>query len=145
MQEIKFEPHFYEQLKLLIQMNHYQPHAILGLHPFFNGCKVIRLWRPGAQTVYLELFGHIVEARKILEEGIFECIVPEHTTFHDYRVYHQNGLLAHDPYAFLPTFGEMDQYLFGKGVHYQLYHAWEDVHFSSRDKGCKIQRVGSQC
>ena len=32
-----------------------------------------------------------------------------------------SGLLAHDPYAFLPTFGELDQYLLGHGVHYQLY------------------------
>jgi 1,4-alpha-glucan branching enzyme len=47
--------------------------------------------------------------------------VPLETTVNDYRVYHQNGMLDHDPYAFLPTFGEMDAHLFSKGVHYQLY------------------------
>lgn len=121
MQPIDFETHFYDQLLRIIDGQHHQPHAILGLHPFFEGGKVIRLWRPGAQQIYLEVFGSVVEARKIHDAGIFECVVPQHTTPTDYRVFHQNGLLDHDPYAFWPTFGEMDQYLFGKGVHYQLY------------------------
>lgn len=30
-------------------------------------------------------------------------------------------MLSHDPYAFLPTIGEVDLYLFGQGVHYKLY------------------------
>lgn len=121
MQIIDFEAHFYDQLLRIIESRHHAPHAILGLHPFFEGSKVIRCWRPGAQQVFLEVFGSTVEMRKVHEAGIFEFVVPQHTTLYDYRVYHQNGLLAHDPYAFSPTFGEMDQYLFSKGVHYQLY------------------------
>lgn len=121
MQPIEFEPHFYDQIVRLVEFRHYNPHAILGLHPFFEGGMAIRLWRPGAQKVYLEVFGTIVEARKIHEAGLFEFIAPGHTTPSDYRIYHQNGLLAHDPYAFEPTFGELDQYLFAKGVHYELY------------------------
>lgn len=121
MQQTEFEPHFYDNLLRIIQVVHHQPHAILGLHPFFEGSKVIRLWRPGAQQIFVEVFGSLIEARRIHEEGIFECVVPEHTTALDYRIFHQNGVLAYDPYAFLPTFGEMDQYLFGKGVHYELY------------------------
>ncbi|CUI16490.1 1,4-alpha-glucan branching enzyme GlgB [Candidatus Protochlamydia naegleriophila] len=121
MQPTEFEPHFYDNLLRIIQMIHHQPHTILGLHPFFGGSKVIHLWRPGAQQVFIEVFGDLIEAKRIHEEGIFECVVPGHTTALDYRVFHQNGLLAYDPYAFLPTFGEMDQYLFGKGVHYELY------------------------
>ena len=121
MQSIEFEPHFHDQLLRIIEARHHDPHAFLGLHPFFEGGKIIRIWRPGATQIFLEVFGTLVEARKIHGAGIFECVVPQHTTSHDYRVFHQSGLLAHDPYAFLPTFGEMDQYLFGKGVHYQLY------------------------
>ena len=121
MQPVEFEAHFYDQLLRLIELRHHQPHAILGLHNFFEGSKVIRLWRPGAQKIDLEVFGSLAEARKIHESGIFEYVVPAHTTPYDYRIYHQSGLLAHDPYAFLPTFGEMDQHLFGRGVHYQLY------------------------
>src|SRR6185369_3380264 len=43
------------------------------------------------------------------------------TTFFDYRVYLDKGQLVNDPYAFLPTFGPIDEHLFGRGVHYKLY------------------------
>lgn len=106
----------------LIHGNEFNPHKFLGLHQLDKREKVIRLWRPGAKTLFLEVLGEIVEAQCVDESGIFEYIVPLKTTFLDYRVYHQNGLLAHDPYAFWPTIGDMDQYLFGRGVHYQIYH-----------------------
>lgn len=115
------DPHFLEQLSRIVHGTHHDPHTILGLHPYFEGYKVIRLWRPGADRIHLEVLGSIVEAKKIHDAGIFEYVVPKHTTFNDYRVYHQNGMLVHDPYAFEPTFGEVDQYLYGKGVHYKLY------------------------
>lgn len=105
----------------LVRGDHHDPHHILGLHAGPHGKKVIRLWRPGANTLFLEVFGSKVQAKKIQEEGLFEYEVPSHTQFSDYRVYHQNGLLAHDPYAFLPSLGDLDLYLFGKGVHYELY------------------------
>src|SRR5689334_13179627 len=99
---------------------HYNPHHILGLHSI-DTRKVIRLFRPGANSIYLEVFGQIVEAVKVDAAGFFEYEVPQETTFTDYRVYHQNGHLTHDPYAFVSTFGEIDAYLFGRGVHYRLY------------------------
>ncbi|MBS4163667.1 1,4-alpha-glucan branching enzyme GlgB [Candidatus Protochlamydia amoebophila] len=122
MQQTEFDSQFNEHIYRIVHVVHHQPHAFLGLHSFFEGSKVIRLWRPNAQQIFLELFGNIVEAKRIHEMGIFECIVPSHTTAIDYKIFHQNGKLHFDPYAFLPTFGEVDQYLFGKGVHYELYH-----------------------
>lgn len=114
------EPAFYDHIPQIIYGDHHDPHAYLGLHEA-NGKKIIRIWRPGADEVYLEVFGKRVKAKKIHDAGVFEFVAPDNTTPAHYRVFHQNGLLAHDPYAFWPTFGEMDQYLFGKGVHYQLY------------------------
>lgn len=111
----------YDALLRLNRGEHYDPHNVLGLHPHSSGQKVIRLWRPGAKTLFLEVFGKIVEATQVHEAGLFEYHVPLHTASNDYRIYHQNGLLAHDPYAFLPTLGEVDLYLFGQGVHYRLY------------------------
>lgn len=101
----------------------YDPHSVLGLHLLLDETnKVVRLWRPGASQVHLEVFGKVVEAKKV-DEGLFEAIVPAVTTPFDYRVYHQNGLLANDPYAFTPIFGEMDAHLFARGVHYKLFEA----------------------
>ncbi len=105
------------QLKTFVK----DPHTKLGLHALASGDKIIRLWRPGAPFLHLELFGTQIEAVKVGNEGLFELKVPSHTTLNDYRVYSQRGELFHDPYAFLPTFGDIDAHLFGRGVHYQLY------------------------
>lgn len=110
----------FERLRLAYG-EHWDPHTILGLHSYVPGSKVIRLWRPGAWELNFELAGQIVQAHRVDELGLFEYIVPETVSYADYRVYHQNGQLAHDPYAFLPTLGDVDLYLFGTGVHYRLY------------------------
>lgn len=99
----------------------YDPHRVLGIHPHGSNKQVIRIYRPGAENVYLEVAGTVVEAVKVHEAGLFEHVVPKGVRSLDYKIFHQNGLLAHDPYAFMPTFGEIDQYLFGRGVHYELY------------------------
>lgn len=112
-----------DESEIVFENDHHDPHYFLGLHALDHKTKVIRLWRPEANTVHLEVFGKIVEAKKVDKRGLFECRTSSPISHLDYRVYHQNGLLAHDPYAFLPTFGEMDGYLFARGVHYQLYDA----------------------
>lgn len=110
-----------ESLSRLTQCDHYDPHSILGLHFHSPEAKVIRLWRPGAKSLFLEVLGQTVEAQQIHPDGMFEAIVPATLNADDYRVYHQNGMLAHDPYAFMPTLGDVDVYLFGQGVHYRLH------------------------
>lgn len=115
------DPVFASELVRIIQGTHWDPHQVLGLHEFFDQQKVIRLWRPGAKVIYVEVFGKIMEAKMLHPEGIFELVVPKHTTLFDYRIYHQNGLLSYDPYDFWPSIGELDLYLFNKGVHYHIY------------------------
>ncbi len=102
-------------------MTRHDPHATLGLHPQDAEHKVIRIFRPNAEVVYLEVLGEVVEAKKVDDSGLFEYVVSCDVSPLDYRIYHDSGLLAHDPYAFLPTFGEVDQHLFNKGVHYLLH------------------------
>ena len=119
----KYDDCYYDNLVKIIHGDQYDPHTVLGLHYFSKDKKVIRLWRPGAKKLFLKVFSEIVQATKIHEAGFFEYIVPINAMVDDYLVYHQNGLLAHDPYSFLPTVGEVDLYLFGKGVHYKLFRA----------------------
>jgi len=101
--------------------NEQNPHSLLGLHILDDGRKVVRLYRPHANDVYIEIFGNIVKLEKISDSDLFELTVPETTTFKDYRIYHQNGSLSHDPYAFGSSVSHYDEYLFSKGVHYELY------------------------
>ena len=89
-----------DSIMRLINYDEYNPHHILGLHDDDRGGKVIRLWRPGAEKVYLELFGETVEAKRVQDAGLFEYHAPAYTTFNDYKVYHHGGLLGHDPYSF---------------------------------------------
>ncbi len=93
------------------------PHGILGLHN-----DTVTIWRPGAEKAYIQLFGEAKELKKIDKAGLFETDVPKHTTPFDYQVYHTDGSLGLDPYVFTPSIGDVDLYLFGKGVHYQLYN-----------------------
>lgn len=111
------------EVRLLLDNGYHDPHRFLGLHPLDEKNQVIRLWRPKALSVHLEVFEKIVEATRVDDAGLFEYKVPLRTTHNDYRIYHQNGLLAHDPYAFWPTLGELDIHLFNRGVHYELYKA----------------------
>lgn len=114
---------FESEVNQLIHLTHHNPHHFLGIHLDPDGGKVIRVWRPFAQELYLELFGEVTQMDKVHEAGLFICKVPPNTTLFDYRVYHQSGLLTYDPYAFWPTWGELDLFLFSKGVHYELYKA----------------------
>ncbi len=120
-------------LALLVEGRHHDPHHFLGLHDTPNG-QVIRLWRPGGEKIYLEVLGKIVEAEKTSDLGLFEFIPSSRIGPNDYRIYHQNGLLAHDPYSSSPILGELDAFLFNKGCHYNLYSVL----------GAKVRETGVQ-
>lgn len=98
----------------------YSPHVLLGLHHTADAA-VIRVWSPEAQSIHIELEGSVREMVQVDPAGLFSLLVPASTTFSDYRIYHSNGLIAHDPYAFLPSIGDYDTYFFSSGVHYELY------------------------
>jgi len=99
---------------------HHQPHAFLGLHDSSDG-QLIRLWRPGRGEVYLEVLGQIVEAKRLDPRGLFVYFPSSRIRALDYKVYHTSGLLSFDPYVFWPQVGEMDQFLFNQGCHYELF------------------------
>lgn len=105
----------------MLPIMQHHPHGQFGLQDTPTG-QIIRLWRPGAEWIDLEVLGKIVKAKREGDEGIFTYVPENKIGAHDYRIYHRNGLLAHDPYAFLPTIGEMDLFLFNKGCHYELYN-----------------------
>lgn len=117
----EIDPGLLTEMTRIVHGEHWDPHRFLGLHPLEADTQVIRLFRPGAREVYLQVLGKIVPARKIHDAGVFECIVSKPISYKDYKIYHQDGTLSHDPYAFTPSWGEMDAHLFNKGVHYNLY------------------------
>ena len=96
------------------------PHAYLGLHSIEKG-SVIRLYHPFKEVVFLEVLGEKKRLKRKSLTPLFEYVFPGKLHKKDYFIFHENGLKALDPYAFLPTFTKEDEQLFGKGVHETIY------------------------
>ena len=103
------------------------PHALLGAHPDPAGV-IIRTWRPDAVAVECVLEDgtrHRLPERRL---GLFEGRIPPATLPLRYllEVTYPGGrrFTVRDPYAFLPTLGDMDLHLLGEGRHAR---AWEKL------------------
>jgi 1,4-alpha-glucan branching enzyme len=99
------------------------PHSVLGAHEADEGGVVVRAYRPEAQSVRVQPAG--VEAELTDPSGLWEALLPKATLPLDYEleVEYANGdtFTLRDPYAFLPTLGELDLHLVGEGRHEELY------------------------
>jgi 1,4-alpha-glucan branching enzyme len=114
------------ELELLVRREHSNPHAVLGAHPQ-NGGVVVRAYRPAACAVAAVIDGHEpVELQQIHAGGVFEGEIDGAELPLRYQLdvdYGDAGKFTlDDPYAFLPTIGELDQYLIGEGRHEELYN-----------------------
>jgi 1,4-alpha-glucan branching enzyme len=98
------------------------PHSILGAHEA-NGGVVVRTYRPEAQAVRVQPAG--VEATLKDPGGLWEALLPKAKLplRYELEVDYPNGdtFTIRDPYAFLPTLGELDIHLVMEGRHEELY------------------------
>ncbi len=98
-------------------------HSVLGAHAADDGGVVVRAYRPEAQSVRVQPAG--VEAELTDPSGLWEALLPKATLPLDYEleIEYANGetYTLRDPYAFLPTLGELDLHLVGEGRHEELY------------------------
>jgi 1,4-alpha-glucan branching enzyme len=113
------------KLDSIARREHAEPHAILGAHPSGDGV-VVRAFRPSAESVAVKPSkGKAVEMKLIHPAGIFEAELPGAKLPLRYRLkvdYGPGGKFTlDDPYAFLPTLGELDLHLIGEGRHEELY------------------------
>jgi len=99
------------------------PHAYLGAHPA-DGGVLVRVFRPDAESV--RVVPHDVELeQRAVSPGVFEGIVAGATLPLEYslevRYPDGNAFTLRDPYAFAPTFGELDLHLVSEGRHEEIY------------------------
>ncbi|MCB1113225.1 MAG: 1,4-alpha-glucan branching protein GlgB [Chlamydiia bacterium] len=89
------------------------PHQVLGYH---NG--TLRLYRPGAEEIFVEIDEQVHAMSKKGDEGLFELKVDHPLSPQDYKIWHVSGLKAHDPYAFPLSLSkkEIDDFLLGRAV-----------------------------
>ncbi len=118
-----------EALQRLVNVEHADPHSILGVHPaLVEGEEgvIIRAFHPDAVAAEVWIEGETsYRMDKCHEGGIFACFIPQGTpavvytlrfTFSD-----GNHWKSDAPYQFWPTLGDTDLYLAGEGTHYRLY------------------------
>ncbi|HWE80737.1 MAG TPA: 1,4-alpha-glucan branching protein GlgB [Gaiellaceae bacterium] len=103
----------------------HDPHTVLGVHAVGRGA-VARAMRPDAERVrLLRPRCKPVELAPTSSSGLFEVRLPRSAPPAEYRfeVTRPGGesFELDDPYAFLPTLGEIDLYLIGEGRHERLY------------------------
>ncbi len=101
------------------------PHSFLGAHRSKDGV-VVRAYRPDAESVrVLAAGGAELDLAQQDGSGLFEGVVGGASLPLDYRleVRYPTGdtYVMRDPYAFLPTVGELDLHLAGEGRHEEIY------------------------
>ncbi|HEU4481338.1 MAG TPA: 1,4-alpha-glucan branching protein GlgB, partial [Actinomycetota bacterium] len=112
-----------DQLERLVAGELRDPHAFLGRHPGPQGAT-IRVWRPDAQAVRVVADGRVLaKLESIHPAGVFEGAVDEPRDTYELEVDYANGntFTLKDPYAFLPTLGDIDLHLVGEGSHRRLF------------------------
>jgi 1,4-alpha-glucan branching enzyme len=117
-----------EDLYPLLECRHCDPHRILGVRKEESGRTVARVFYPGAASVALSFIsGEKLPLTKVHADGLFEADslkqMPSAPRDYMIDITLADGSTRHvsDPYAFSPTLGELDLYLFGQGEHLEAY------------------------
>ncbi len=100
----------------------HNPHAFLGVH--FSRAEeegILRIWAPSQTRVEILSQGELHLLSQSEVEGLFCLKLASPLEWKDYTIKRADGSWNFDPYAFLPSIGDLDQHLFHKGVHYQVY------------------------
>jgi len=125
-----------EEVALLLEGGHADPHRVLGVHPYGDGAAV-RTLRPAAESVEVVVVdGGSATSAEQTAPGFFEALLDVQPPASGYRLRvrypagEQFELV--DPYAFWPTLDDLDIHLAGEGRHEQLWQRM-GAHVTSAD------------
>src|SRR3984893_14033436 len=119
-----------DELQSLIQAKHRSPHQLLGMHPLGDGSGVVvRALLPNAAKAEAvpthEKSKPRIQLRQLDAAGLYEGVATGTKQVYAYDLvitdYQGRVRSTRDPYSFLPTLGETDLYLFGKGDERRIY------------------------
>ncbi|HEX7470243.1 MAG TPA: 1,4-alpha-glucan branching protein GlgB [Verrucomicrobiae bacterium] len=118
------------ELNSLVELKHRSPHTLLGMHPLGDGSGlVVRAFLPDAAKVEIkpvhEKNKPSVKLARVQDTGLFEGSTKQANQVYAYDlvVTDRQGHTrrSRDAYSFLPTLGESDLFLFGKGDERRIY------------------------
>jgi 1,4-alpha-glucan branching enzyme len=119
-----------DELHSLVELIHQSPHSLLGMQPLGGGAGlVVRAFLPDAAKVEVQPVHEKDKPRfalqRIHENGLFEGTTKSASRVYAYDLVitnHQGQTRrTRDAYSFLPTLGESDLFLFGKGDERRIY------------------------
>jgi 1,4-alpha-glucan branching enzyme len=119
-----------EELQSLVEVKQREPHRLLGMHPLPGGAGVVaRAFVPDAAEIEIKALNSKAHSSfkltRLHKAGLFEGVTAEARDVFGYELVitdHQGKVRrTRDPYSFLPTLGEADLYLFGKGDERRIY------------------------
>jgi 1,4-alpha-glucan branching enzyme len=113
------------EIRRIVARDHPDPHHLLGAHPQDGGVR-ITAYRPDALGVTVHTTSQPPLAlRALAASGVFSGVLKGATLplRYELEVRYPDGASyrLRDPYAFLPTLGELDIHLLAEGRHEQLY------------------------
>ncbi|OKL46447.1 1,4-alpha-glucan branching enzyme [Boudabousia liubingyangii] len=100
---------------------YYDPHSVLGAHPYAGGLTIRTVKKLAERVEVVTKQGRYPAEHEY--EGIWVAHIPGSEVI-DYRLevtYGDTTRTTDDPYRFLPTVGEMDRYLINEGRHEELW------------------------
>jgi 1,4-alpha-glucan branching enzyme len=119
-----------EELRSLVELKHQSPHTLLGMHPLGGGSGlVVRALLPDAagvevQPVHEKSKPHFA-LQRLPGTDVFEGVSRSAKKVYAYDLVittHQGQVRrTRDAFSFLPTLGESDLFLFGKGDERKIY------------------------
>ncbi|MGA2867425.1 MAG: 1,4-alpha-glucan branching protein GlgB [Verrucomicrobiota bacterium] len=119
-----------DELRSLVEARNRSPHQLLGLHVLADGSGLVaRALLPKAAKVEIQPVHEkempVIPLKRIPGTDLFEGLTREANRVYAYDlvITDQAGEVrrTRDPYSFLPTLGEGDLYLFGKGDERRIY------------------------
>jgi 1,4-alpha-glucan branching enzyme len=119
-----------QELLSLVELKNRAPHDLLGMHPLKDGTGVVaRALVPDAADVEIrpvhEKDKATLRLQRISKTDVFEGTSKDADGVYAYDLVITDGTgnvrCTRDPYSFLPTLGESDLYLFGKGDERRIY------------------------
>ena len=119
-----------DELHSLVELTHQSPHTLLGMHPLGDGSGlVVRAFLPDAAGVEIQPVHEKgkpkFELKRVHATGLFEGVTRTVNKVYAYDlvVTTRQGSTrrTRDAFSFLPTLGESDLFLFGKGDERRIY------------------------
>ncbi len=119
-----------DELRSLVQLTHQSPHSLLGMQPLGGKAGVVvRALLPTAKKIEVQPVHEkdrpTFELKRIPNTDVFEGVTTLANSVYAYDLVitdHQGQTRrTRDAYSFLPTLGEADLFLFGKGDERKIY------------------------